>query len=119
MYLHLKRYYISFLHTYIHIYIYRRICFCLFVLVFLPNGESDCHRIQSVYSVHHGKETDGVSFDRLSIGAPLGFVVPSLFEEFHFLSHAASVMNAREQQGPAFDPRTDVHLNGQNKAEAI
>ena len=45
-----------------------------------PKQELDCHQIQSAYLVHHGKETDRADFDQFSIGAPLGFVVPSLFE---------------------------------------
>ena len=58
------------------------VCLFLFVLVFLTNGESGHHRIESAYSVHHGnlKRTDGAGFDRFSIGAAFGFVVPDRFE---------------------------------------
>ena len=69
-------------HTSIYIKASLFVCLfvCFFVHVFLRNRESDHHQIQSAYLVQHGEKIDGAGFARLSIGAPSGFVIPSLFE---------------------------------------
>ena len=93
------------------VYIKASLFVCLFVpCMFLPDRELDHHWIQSAYSVDHGKETDGASFDRLPIGGPFGFVglVQVSLRGYTFY-RCNQCMNRHVQ----------VHLNGLDKLGVI
>ena len=90
---------------YIYIYIYISEPVCLFVRVFLPNGESDRHGIQSAYPVHHGKEETELVLIEFPLALPWRLSFQVCLSGFTFID--------------AFDARADAHLNGQDKPRAI